>query len=192
MQLAHKHTFRNAPLLVGAFFLFLALTSCEKERSTATWVTKSTSEEAYESVAAEPASPEESAPTGETVRFLSYNLKNYLTMRRGSSNLSKPEDEISPLVALIARQKPDILGVCEIGSEDDLADLQRRLKNAGIDLPHSEHTGGRDKTRRLGLLSRYPIAFTNSQSELTYEMTGKTWTISRGILDATVDIKGTL
>ena len=112
-------------------------------------------------------------------------------MRRGKEYLPKPEKEIDALVGLIARQKPDILGVCEIGKEADLEDLQKRLKSVGIDLPYSEHTGGRDQTRHLGLLSRFPITDTNSQSDLSYEMEGRNWVISRGILDATVDIKGT-
>lgn len=200
--------FRNAPLLAGAFFLIHTLSSCKDQGSeTAEWVTlepetpvaeASTPKEsnparglATEGAKDDPSAAEtarESSPAGE-IRFLSYNLKNYLTMRRGREYRAKPEEEVSAVVALIARQKPDILGLCEIGTEKDLLDLQGRLKKAGVDLPHYEHTGGRDRTRHLGFLSRFPITETNSQSDLSYEMNGQTWVISRGILDATVKIE---
>ncbi len=196
---------RNAPLLVGAFFMFLCLSACKEKSKTATWVT---SEPEKTVVVESPAEKPEGkvdeggttestegeaitadSPTEGEIRFLSYNLKNYLTMRRGREYLPKPEEEKSAVVALIARQNPDVLGLCEIGSLADLEELQNRLKNAGVDLPHSEHTGGRDKTRRLALLSRYPIVNTNSQTDLSYEMNGDTWVISRGILDATVKVE---
>lgn len=124
------------------------------------------------------------------IRFLSYNLKNYLTMRRGDKESGKPEKEISALVALIARHDPDIIGVSEIGSEEDLLDLQKRLKNAGVDLPEFEHTGGWDRVRKLGLLSRFPIIERNSPGALTFDLEGRPWTINRGVLDVTIKAGG--
>ncbi|MGJ8725516.1 MAG: endonuclease/exonuclease/phosphatase family protein [Roseibacillus sp.] len=199
MRTSSLNILKNALLLAGAFFLLIASSSCkEKGNETSEWVTKdppsteSNTEETQASSKPESEAAAEANPTtDEHVRFLSYNLKNYLTMRRGKEYLPKPEKEIDALIGVIARQKPDILGVSEIGKEADLLDLQKRLKNVGIDLPHYEHTGGRDQTRHLGFLSRYPIVATNSQSDLSYEMTGEDWVISRGILDATVDVNGT-
>ena len=191
---------KNVPFIFGAFFLLLASLSCKDSNETAQWITKdapglATTAQVQLTQTTAPTKKEKRSSSSsqgeEEVRFLSYNLKNYLTMRRGKTDLPKPEKEIEALVGLIARQKPDILGVSEIGTKKDLLDLQRRLKAVNIDLPHYEHTGGRDRTRFLGLLSRYPIVATDSQTDLNYEMTGKTWTISRGILDATVDIDGT-
>lgn len=199
MRTTSLNFLKNAPLLAGAFFLLFSASSCKKENSkTSQWVTKESPELSAETEAPTDASQEKkteatSTPkstSAEHVRFLSYNLKNYLTMRRGKEYLPKPEKEITALIGLISSQKPDILGVSEIGKEADLLDLQERLKKAGIDLPYYEHTGGRDYTRHLGFLSRYPITATNSQSDLSYEMTGKEWVISRGILDATVDVNG--
>ncbi|GHC56736.1 hypothetical protein GCM10007100_24410 [Roseibacillus persicicus] len=187
--------FKNAPLMAGAFFLLFSNVGCkEQSGQTDKWISKPDEKELAASPTeqvekAEEAAPE-TAPGEETVRFLSYNLENYLTMRRGKSYLPKPEKEIDALIGIIARQKPDILGICEIGKEDDLLDLQTRLKNVGIDLPHYEHTGGADDTRHLALLSRYPIVATDSQSDLSFELTGQSRVIGRGILDATVDIGG--
>lgn len=194
MRNSYLSSFKNAPLLVGAFFLVLGALGCkEKNEKTADWVTEPTPKVAAEptEAASDTKSGTKDSSSEEEVRFLSYNLENYLTMRRGSAYLPKPEKEIDALIGVISRQKPDILGVCEIGKEEDLLDLQRRLKNVGIDLPHHEHTGGRDQTRHLGLLSRYPIVATDSKTDLSYEMLGQDWIISRGILDATVDINGT-
>ena len=193
MRSKSSQVYCNAPLLVGAFFLLLGTLACkEKSPETAQWVTTDTAAEIAESSEVEVnEQPLSSKTSGEEVRFLSYNLKNYLTMRRGSDYLPKPEKEVDALIQLITEQKPDILGLCEIGKREDLKSLQARLKQAGLDLPHSEHTGGQDRTRHLGFLSRYPIVATDSQSALSYEMEGQEWVISRGILDATVEIEGT-
>ncbi|WP_075089107.1 endonuclease/exonuclease/phosphatase family protein [Verrucomicrobium spinosum] len=109
------------------------------------------------------------------VTFCAYNLRNYLKMPRSvdgaiQEKALKPDKEIAPLIEILATIKPDILGVCEIGDAEDLADLQARLKVRDIDLPHSEMGNGGDPTRRLALLSRFPITSRNSQSELKYHI----------------------
>ena len=187
---------RNVPCFIGAFFLIFASLSCkDPSKETKDWNAPEEHSPAKQETQAPPTPPSQEALSAGTssekneIRFLSYNLKNYLTMRRGKTYLPKPEPEIKALVEIIVRQKPDILGVCEIGTAKDLADLQKRLKNNGLDLPYSEHTGGRDKTRHLGLLSRFPIAATHSQRDSSYQMEGRTWVISRGILDATLQIE---
>jgi len=98
----------------------------------------------------------------------------------------KPDDEIAALVKLITSANPDVLGVCEIGTNDDLLHLQSKLKEAGLDLPHLAHAGGSDDTRHLGLLSRLPIASRNTPKNSSYSLQGKDFTMSRGILDATI------
>ncbi len=137
--------------------------------------------------AAQPAS----APA--PVTFVSYNLKNYLNMNRRvdgeyRENAPKPESEIKALVRIIVDTRPDILGVCEIGTEADVADLQKRLKASGLDLPHIEHVKAFDDARRLALFSRFPIVSTDSQTNLTYPIGDKRIAFKRGILDATVQI----
>lgn len=147
----------------------------------------------------EPASGEEVTSDPETeedesqLRFVSYNLKNYLGMVRyvdgKRTERFKPDDEIEALVAIITRADPDVLGVSEIGTYDDLVHLQKRLKDAGLDLPHLEHTGGADETRHLGILSRLPIVnrHTPSRDELSYSVQGQDMVMSRGILDTTIE-----
>ena len=127
------------------------------------------------------------------ITFCGYNLKNYLKMNRGvGANVEptgKPEKEVAAVVGFITEIQPDILGVCEIGSEEDLKDLQTRLKSEGIDLPHYEMAHGGDPTRQLGLLSRFPIVATHSQTELHYRIGDMVFPVQRGFLDATVEVK---
>ena len=112
-------------------------------------------------------------------------------MRRGKEERSKPEEEIKALISNIKRVSPDILAVCEIGVEKDLADLHRRLKEAGVDLPHTYLTMGSDPTRRQAILSRYPIV-PHSVPKRTYRMKGQELEVKRGILDASITTsKGT-
>jgi len=122
--------------------------------------------------------------------FLAYNIKNYLTMSRrlNGKNIvsSKPEKEIQQLVEIIVKEKPDLVGISEIGTPADLKDLQQRLTKSGLKLPHSYHTGGSDEVRHLGLLSRFPITKT-SKAKIDFQLNGKTQQVRRGILDATVD-----
>lgn len=189
MTFSSNPIFKKAPFFLGAFFLLFASLSCkDKDQPTADWKSSAeTSAEAPVEAAANDGQ-EAKTPVGDaSIRFLSYNLKNYLTMRRGKEYAGKPEQEIEALVSLIVAQQPDILGMCEIGTKEDLFDLQDRLKARGIDLPHHEHAGGADEVRHLGFLSRYPIIATNSQNGASYELEGQTRVISRGILDATID-----
>jgi len=139
-----------------------------------------------------------SAAEPERLTFCSYNLKNWLTMDRFDMqtyktlpSAPKPEDERVRVVKILAAIKPDILGVCEIGNADDLADLQKRLKAAGIDLPHTELAHGGDETRRLAILSRLPIKLRNSQTDLKYQLGAQTLPFQRGILHVTIPITPT-
>lgn len=123
--------------------------------------------------------------------FCAYNVKNWLLMDRfengvPSKNSTKPAAEKEAVIATIKAIQPDVLGLSEIGTAEDLAEIQTLLKEAGITLPHSELAQGGDPTRRLGLLSRFPIASRQSLTDLTYELDGQTVPVQRGFLDVTL------
>ncbi len=197
MTYSHTKSFKNASIVLGAFFCLL-LQACGEKKPTPDWH--------QESVQLESTDPKQSAvntsepsvtKTTEAsepkeVRFLSYNLKNYLTMRRyvngKAYQASKPEAEIKQLIHLIATAKPDILGVCEIGTDKDLENFQNRLKKAGIDLPHSHRAYGADTVRSLAILSRYPILSWELPKHMNYQLDGRSFKISRGILDVTLQL----
>ncbi|YCM45945.1 hypothetical protein V2O64_07945 [Verrucomicrobiaceae bacterium 227] len=190
---------KSAPrVLLGAFFL---CTSCKGDPTPETPSTPDTppgdpvetvETAATPTPAVTPKTPDENA-SREPVRFMAYNLKNYLTMDvylKGGVKEARPKaaEEVAAIVDIIAKQKPQILGICEIGTKEDLADLQARLKAAGLDLPHAHHAGGMDTTRHLGLLSARPITATNSRDHLPFKMNDEEFLMRRGILDVTIDL----
>jgi endonuclease/exonuclease/phosphatase family metal-dependent hydrolase len=217
MHQAIKCLIRNlAPRLFGAFFLAIgSIASCQGKPETPRW-TKDTGEQpppkstpaadlpptraVAEAVIAQPqiAVPHPALPLDDAksqLRFITYNLENWLTMERHPEHsplksAPKPELEKKAAIQLLKLHHPDVLGVCEIGTPADLLELQQRLKNSGLDLPHSYYTGGGDPTRHLALLSRFPITTTAKPAQSDYQLDGKIFLINRGILDATVAANG--
>jgi endonuclease/exonuclease/phosphatase family metal-dependent hydrolase len=207
----------SAPRTLGAVFCLTALlsaTSCGEKNGTPDWDTPGG--KAPESAAAAPTTPSitlvaKSAtpiaevapaapiatPVGDTpgLRFIAYNVENWLTMdryvdRKNLKGAPKPEKEKQATIAILVRHTPDVIGLCEIGEASDLAEIQQDLKQAGLDLPHLHYTGGSDPTRHLGILSRFPITSTAKPAVSEYQLDGKTFAINRGILDATVQAHG--
>lgn len=134
------------------------------------------------------------AQADQRVILCGYNVRNWLTMdrfdgRRTVAAAPKPESERKQVLATLLAIRPDILGVCEIGGETELREIQSRLKESGIDLPHSEIAHGGDEHRRLGLLSRFPIVARHSQTDLKYQLGASTLPFQRGILDVTVRVR---
>ena len=193
---------KPASILLGAFFCLLVPT-CNEKKSTADWEPSTPEARATaadsarptrQAAQAKPARPATSQKTAsdQEVRFLAYNLQNYLTMRRyingKATQRRKPEQEIAALVSVIKSAQPAVLGVCEIGTDADLKDLQTRLRTAGVDLPHSHRIQGADTVRALAILSRYPIVDTAVPGKVDYSVGGRPFQISRGILDATIQL----
>ena len=190
-MLSAKKLLTSQALLRGVFFcLLLSFSSCNKEkRETPDWPSASNTEQSPPSTAK---SPQASIKLdGEETVLMVYNLRNYLSMPRGSADRKsvqpKPEHEIDALVENILRVSPHLLGVCEIGSTSDLKDLQRRLSQAGLDYPHSHFTSGSDHRRRLAILSQYPI-HPQPEIDLSYQLGGKKHLMLRGILDVNVSL----
>jgi endonuclease/exonuclease/phosphatase family metal-dependent hydrolase len=125
---------------------------------------------------------------GQEITFGAYNLQNY-SLETGA-NGQKPKSTASKvaLTSIIHALHPDILGVCEMASREALADLQVRLKSAGLDLPESEFVEGPDPDRHLALLSRFPIVLKSSDPHVTFELNGRAERVRRGFLDVTIQI----
>lgn len=122
-----------------------------------------------------------------------FNVQNYLatgiSLEDGKRDLPpKPESAIAAVVEVIKEIQPDILGIMEMGDPSMLADLQARLKKAGMDLPHSEWVKGADPARHLALLSKYPIIARQSRDEVPFDLNGVRTRVGRGILDVTVEL----
>ena len=201
--------FNRAPASAGVVFLAciaLATTGCDKKAGTPEWAAPGDESPA----AVQKSDPErkparanpqgdsatsESRNTSEGLRFISYNVENWLTMdryvdRKLVKNLPKPESEKQAIVKLLANQSPDVIGLCEIGEAGDLAEIRDALKAAGLDLPFTHYVGGSDPVRHQGILSRFPITSTAKPAETEFKMSGSTFGINRGILDASIEAGG--
>jgi endonuclease/exonuclease/phosphatase family metal-dependent hydrolase len=189
----------RAPGLLGAFFLYIALSACRDKQQTEDWSGHKQEAPAALTVAPPAPAPAKTpeAPTPgaaavdtTSIRFVSYNVENWLTMERFANGKgatsAKPEKERKAVVQALLAAKPDILGVSEIGNEDDVKDLQRHLADVGIPLPHSHLNRGADDTRSLVILSRFPIGKTVARDNLAYRIQGEEFKMQRGILDATI------
>jgi len=141
-----------------------------------------------------PASIFGETPENKEVTVVFYNLKNYLAMERRVgdevvADAPKPENEVKHLIDGIVAMQPDILGVCELGDPSYMADFKARLKEAGIDLPHTELvTAASGHNRNLALLSRYPLIEVNSRDDYTYTIGDTKLPFQRGVLDVTIKI----
>lgn len=134
------------------------------------------------------------SPPPAPVTFVAWNLRNYLHTVAPPATATprdtkpKPLEEVAAVTRILTSLRPDILGVCEIGGRQDLSALQRRLMDAGLELPHSELVQAADPGRHLGLLSRYPIIARQSQSALHYLLDETKLPVQRGFLDVTVQV----
>jgi len=183
---------RRAPALLGAFSLPLLASACREKDRVADWAEKDSPPPVV--LAASTARPEAKTVPDQgaaQVRFVSYNLQNWLTQDREvdgrlAKGAPKPLKEREAIVRLLAEARPDLLGVSEIGTADDVRDLQRLLERAGHPMEHFHLNHGVDPIRGLALLSRYPIGATVRRDSLNYRSQGREHGMQRGILDATV------
>ncbi|HLB34801.1 MAG TPA: endonuclease/exonuclease/phosphatase family protein [Chthoniobacterales bacterium] len=124
----------------------------------------------------------------------SYNVDNYLTMPRHvngryRNNAGKPESEKTAVAKVVAIIHPDIIAFMEMGDIRQFHDLQRRLRERGLDYPYSEYLQGWDTQRHVALLSRFPLLEHHSQGIIPLTVHGKALHSPRGILDVTVELQ---
>jgi endonuclease/exonuclease/phosphatase family metal-dependent hydrolase len=129
------------------------------------------------------------AKSTDNVVFAAWNVRNYMLrpVKTESGRISTPvkaPESIAAVVETLREIRPDILGLGEMGTRKDLADLQKRLKKAGLDLPHKAWVDGPDKDRHLALLSRFPLEVQHD-TRTTFRLGGLPQRVRRGILDVT-------
>ncbi len=127
------------------------------------------------------------------VVLVSYNLCNYLLQPVAGpdgrpTTPAKTPEAIEAAVRIISSLRPDILGLQEIGTREDLADLQKRLAAAGCDLPHALWVDGPDQERHLALLTRLPVLSEQHALREEFELDGLPRLVQRGFLDATLQL----
>jgi endonuclease/exonuclease/phosphatase family metal-dependent hydrolase len=126
---------------------------------------------------------------GNEVVFVAYNLENY-TLHSSAGTRPKADRARDAVAQMIAELRPDLLGVCEIGSLDAVEDLRERLRLRGIEFRDVELVAGPDPERHLALLSRYPLVSRQSRPRVAYELNGIPQLVRRGFLDVVVELDG--
>jgi endonuclease/exonuclease/phosphatase family metal-dependent hydrolase len=129
------------------------------------------------------------AQSTDTFTVAAYNVENWLLMERdGQKDQPKPAAEREAVSRVIAQVRPDVLGVEEMGTADELDDLLGGLHEKGLEYPYREWIEGADPTRHVALLSRFPFAQRFSRTDYNYLLNGKPQRIERGILDVEVKV----
>ena len=130
-----------------------------------------------------------SAQTSTTFVVGAFNIENWNSIeRQGKLNQPKPQAEKDAVLNVIASVHPDVLGLEEIGTSDDLAELRAGLTSKGVVYPFVEYLQGADRDRRVCLLSRFPIVERHSRTDYTYRLNDQVTPIGRGILDVVVRV----
>jgi endonuclease/exonuclease/phosphatase family metal-dependent hydrolase len=139
------------------------------------------------------ASQGSAAESPDRIVFAAWNVRNYLLQpvlnKEGRTRTpAKSPESIAAVVETLRKIRPDIIGLNEIGTRKDLADLQRRLQKAGLSLPHTTWVDGPDRERHIALLSRFPFKVQHDTST-TFQLEGLSQRVRRGILDVTVQVR---
>ena len=127
------------------------------------------------------------------VTFVAWNVRNYRLQpvkdRGGKiTTPAKEADSVKAVVRTLVSLRPDIVGLSEIGTRQDLAHLQRKLKESGLDLPHRTWVDGVDRERHLALLSRFPLREVRHDTKSGFQLGGLPHRVQRGFLDCTAEI----
>jgi len=121
------------------------------------------------------------------ITLMAYNLENY-TLEGGGTTKPKPMVVRERIAKIIAEFRPDVLGLCEMGSIEAVADLRDRLRAYGLEFIDEEVVFGPDTERHLALLSRIRIAKRSSCPRVPYELNGVPQLVRRGFLDVTLQV----
>jgi endonuclease/exonuclease/phosphatase family metal-dependent hydrolase len=134
-----------------------------------------------------PAFSLQAEPSYKEITFGAYNLENYTL---AGSDRTRPKSATARMAVskVVASVRPDILGVCELGEEAALTDLQNRLRELGMSLPYHEYVEGPDSERHLALLSRFPIVRRKSLPKVPFDLNGRPELVRRGFLDVSIQV----
>ena len=122
---------------------------------------------------------------------MNYNLHLYgLTDRTGTGRLEpKPAEERAAAVAVIARERPDVLAVQEVGDPSVLAEFRDALARAGLDYPHVEYLQRGQSELNLAVLSRFPFTDRKPHVDDQYTLGQAEVLVLRGFIDVEIEVR---
>lgn len=126
-----------------------------------------------------PAPPPPSAPA---FRIATFNVENYL-VRPAPGRKPKPESSRAHVARLIVESRADVVALQEVGDNDALRDLQRRLGGMGFPLPHAEIARGHDTNICVAVLSRFPFLHRRQYTNEVFLLDGRRLRSSRAFAE---------
>ena len=122
---------------------------------------------------------------------MTYNLHLYGPADRDGTGqlITKPDIERDAVVAIIARARPDVLAVQEIGNPSLFAEFRDALEKAGLDYPHVEYLQRGQSELNLGVLSRFPITDRQPRTEDRYSLGEVQVAVLRGFIDVEIEVR---
>jgi endonuclease/exonuclease/phosphatase family metal-dependent hydrolase len=120
-----------------------------------------------------------------------YNIENYVAADRMvegvyRSAYPKPEEEKTALRAVIRGLGPDILALQEMGPQPYLEELQRDLKQEGVDYPYAVVLEAVDPDRHVAVLSKVPFKQVQPHPRVPLESSPSVQAVKRGVLEVTI------
>ena len=130
-------------------------------------------------------------PQADTFSVMTYNLHQYALMDcddGGESNDPKPENARRAAVSLIAKERPDVLAVQEMGNATVFAQFRDDLRAAGVDYPYAELLERERREINLAVLSRFPIVSVQHHTNEWYSIGESKVPVARGFLDVSIQV----
>ncbi len=129
------------------------------------------------------------APVTNTFCVAAYNVENWVLMERNKKpDQPKPAAAKQAVFEMLAKVRADVLGLEEVGTTNELAEIATGLAARGLDYPYREWIQGADENRHVALLSRFPITDRLSRTDYTYTLGTNVMRIQRGILDVGIKV----
>lgn len=138
-----------------------------------------------------PESPGEPAPAADEFSVMTYNLHQYALADRdgdGQRSEPKPQAEREAVADLIARVKPDVLAVQEIGNPTVFEEFRYALKSRGLAYEHVEYLQRGQSEINLAVLSRFPIAAREPHTDDRYSIGAAEVPVLRGFIDVVIEV----
>ena len=133
-------------------------------------------------------------PAADEFSVMSYNLRLYGDEDRDSDGQhkdSKPDDERSAILEVLAAARPDVLAVQEMGEPNFFNAFRTDLMYRGLDYPHAIYLHRGRHQANLALLSRFPIKAYELCTNDQYRIGSTELHVLRGFLDATIQVNPT-
>ncbi len=133
----------------------------------------------------------ERVPESNTFSVMTYNLHQYALMDRdggGEPDDPKPGNERKAVLALIAKERPDVLAVQEMGDETIFGQFREALCAVGLDYPYAELLQRGRIEANLAVLSRFPIISVQHHTNDWYSIGPAKVPVTRGFLDVSIQV----